>query len=107
MNRLARQRAVAHAERRLARECDDWHAGTDRLRAHLARHRARWLLGSGFVAGIAFEWLPLRSAGNLARLCVGIASFALRLPFGSLLAQRLAVKTSAHSAEATTTGDSR
>ena len=106
MKRLVRQRAAVEAERRLAREYDHLHACTGRLRAHYERHRARWLLGGGFVAGVAFEWLPLRSAGNLARLCVGIASFALRLPFGPLLAQRATEKTSAHSSGTTTGKDS-
>ena len=106
MKRSTRRRAAMQAERRLAQEYDDWRGSANRLRAHYARHGPRWLVGGGLMAGAAFERLPLRSLGAFARLCLGVTSFVLRLPFGSLLAGRLAAEASTYPARESAKRDS-
>jgi hypothetical protein len=86
MKRQVRRRAAMLAEQRLAHEHDRWQVRSNVLVARCGRHRTRWLLGGGFVAGAVVERLPLRSIGAFASLCFSTAMFVLRLPLGALLA---------------------
>ena len=93
MRLLLRRREAAAAESRLRSAHEDWSVQTHSMRARFNRHREWWVVGAGFIGGIASTLLPGRGLARAGRLAGRIASFALRSPFAALLVAGVARPT--------------
>lgn len=90
MKLLERRRDAALAERRLTLEQHRWLVKTRSIRMYMARHREAWIVGTGLAGGFIVGLLPLRHISRVVSLTASAASFMMRTPIGSLLADGFA-----------------
>jgi len=86
MSGARRREALAGAEAQFALERRALGAAVDVLHARFGRHRVAWVAGGGLASGFVAGLVPGRALSRTLRPVLRVATFALQLPLGALVA---------------------